>query len=183
MGSRFFRAFLMVLVATAGTAYSQEAKDTPADKEDKKDYGTIVFEYVFVVVDPDEYYREVDGWSDDKVHGSVSLHYTPLGLARSFNAQTERDYFVGGFGVSYFSYKVDDGRMLLLGATASYALRIPQDDSTLSLTFVPVAVRVYKRVYFGVALGTTQFKGLRFYSPQRFKTVGAQVSLCMFGCK
>ncbi len=110
-----------------------------------------------------------------------SVHYVLLGIARSYDAsfmESNRDYAFGWMGVSLFPFRVDDGRMLLGGFTLSYASRIPTDDSTTYLAFVPAAFRVCKPLYVAVTLGRT-----KSFDRGWSNNVGVQLSFCLAGCK
>jgi hypothetical protein len=112
-----------------------------------------------------------------------SLHYVPVGIARSFDGSSgegEKDYAVGWLGISFFPFSVDDGRMFLFGSTYSYAVRIPEDDTTFTMAFTPIAVRFWKQAYLGINLGTMEKTGDDL--SHRW-TVGAQISLCLAGCR
>jgi len=111
-----------------------------------------------------------------------SLHYVLMGLARSFDSPrelNEKDYAFGLCGVSFFPFTVDDGRMLLFGSTYSYAARIPEDDNTFSMSFTPIAVRIWRQAYFGINFGTME---PLVDDPSHRWTVGVQISLCLAGC-
>lgn len=147
-----------------------------------------------VFAEKNEQSFEVTNHEETTVRIKPSLHYVPVGIARSWNApnlEPERDYFFGWMGVSTFTLRMGDGQMLLLGSTFSYAEQVAErpDDSTLYVAFVPAAVRVYKSsggfpsVYFAVTLGIAEIDGHHGIRLTGYNAVGVQFSLCIAGCK
>jgi len=148
-------------------------------------------QYEFTVVDPDEYYREVDARrnrNEGLVH-AWSVHWVPIGVARSYRepaGKGKQNYLPFALGATVFTHRVDGGRLYLFGAGAGFAVGNSNPDSewtgTLHITFVPVSVRVRDRWQIAPTFGTAEITGRSLLRWKGFKTVGVQVSVCVSNC-
>jgi len=124
-----------------------------------------------------------------------SVHWVPVGIARSWSepaGKGKQTYIPWTLGGSVFAFRVDGGRMFLLGAGLGLASGNSDPESEWAVivhaTLVPVAIRVWDRFYVAPTFGTAEISGVRVpdwprpFSWKGFKTVGAQVSVCLSNC-
>jgi hypothetical protein len=123
------------------------------------------------------------------------VHWVPVGIARSHAepaGKGKQTYIPWALGGTAFAYRVDGGRLFLLGGGLGMSAGNSNPESewgvTLHVTFVPVSIRVWDRWHVAPAFGTAEISGVRVPAWPRplswtgFKTVGVQVSACLTGC-